>query len=248
MSKPSIDGGESSKSKRNRSSRCNYSFRERELVPSKPYCIKCAEDGIECTVCHRPLPVRLIEADICSACRKKQNLNCQQGMGGATNIVDITGDSIDDPLITMTNAKENVKEEIKTKLFEYNGIKWYLTLLLTMFKINREGEEITIIASFRGETETLLDEYEIDKQYNNQIDLIMRRLKDFIREGSGWTVKQVSGLELHLVSYKPVSASSYIITPKFIANKKAVTNIQNKDYKCFIWSILATLHPAGRHA
>ena len=89
----------------------------------------------------------------------------------------------------------------------------------------------------------LLDEFDIDEQCNNQIDLIMRRLKDFIREGSGWTVKQVNALELHLVSHKPISGSSYITTPMFIANKNAVINIQNKDNKCFVWSILAALHP-----
>ena len=142
----------------------------------------------------------------------------------------------------MTNVKEIAKEEIRAKLSEYNGIKWYLTLLVTMFKFNREGEEITISTSFRGETELLLDECGIDEQYNNQIYLIMRRLKDFMRESSGWAIKQVSALELHLVSYKPISGSSYEITPKFLANKNAVINIQNKDNKCFVWSILASLH------
>ena len=190
----------------------------------------------------------MVEASICSACRKKQHRNYQQGIGGAASIVNITGENIDDPLVTMTNAKEIVKEEIRAKLSEYNGIKWYLTLLMTMFKFNREGEEITISASFRGETEMLLDECDIDEQYNNQIDLIMRRLKDFIREGSGWAVKQVSALELHLVSYKPISGSSYVITPKFIANKNAVINIQNNDNKCFVWSILAALHPPSLNA
>ena len=72
----------------------------------------------------------------------------------------------------------------------------------------------------------------------------MRRLKDFIREGSGWAVKQVNALELHLVLHKPISGSSHVITPKFIASKNAVINIQNKDSKCFVWSILAPLHPA----
>ena len=43
MSKRNIEEGESSKPKRNRSSRCNYCFRERELVYFKPYCTKCAE-------------------------------------------------------------------------------------------------------------------------------------------------------------------------------------------------------------
>ena len=76
----------------------------------------------------------------------------------------------------------------------------------------------------------------------------MRRLKDFIREGIGWAVKQVNALELHLVSYKPISGSSNVITPKFIANKNAVINIQNKNNKCFVWSILAALHPACLNA
>ena len=173
---------------------------------------------------------------------KKQHRNYQQGMGGAASTVNITGENINDPLVTMTNAKE-IAKEIRAKLSVYNGIKWYLTLLVTMFKFNREEEEITISASFRGETEMLLDKCDIDEQYNNQIDLIMRRLKDFIHEGSGWAVKQVSALELYLVTYKPISGSSYVITPKFIANKNAVINIQNKDNKYFVWSILAALHP-----
>ena len=76
----------------------------------------------------------------------------------------------------------------------------------------------------------------------------MRRLKDFIRDGSGWTVRQVDNLELHFVSYKPIAGSSYIKTPKFIAGKNAVNNIQNEDNKCFMWSILAALHPVNQNA
>ena len=210
MSKRNTEQGESSKAKRRRSSRCNYCFRERELVDFKPYCVKCAEGAIECTVCHRPLPDHLVEESICNACRKKQSRHYQRGLGDAASIVDITGDNIDDPLLTLTNAKENAKEEIKNKLHKFKGIKWFMALIVTLFKLNREGEEITTIASFRGETDTLLDEYDIGEQYNNQIDLIIRRLKDFIRDGSGWTVRQVDNLELHFVSYKPIAGSSYI--------------------------------------
>ena len=154
--------------------RCNYCFRERELVSFKPYCAKCVEDAMECTVCHRPLPVRLVEAGICNSCRKKWHRNYQKGLGGAASIIDITGDNIDDPLISMTNAKETAKEDIKTKLSEFNSVKWFISFLVIMQKLNREGKEITTAASFREETETLLDEIDLDEQYNNQIDLIMR--------------------------------------------------------------------------
>ena len=61
--------------------------------------------------------------------------------------------------------------------------------------------------------------------------------------GSGWYFEEVSSLEIHIVDYKPIKGSSYIPLPDFIMKKKSITNIQNKDNKCFLWSILRYLHP-----
>ena len=36
--------------------------------------------------------------------------------------------------------------------------------------------------------------------------------------------------------------SAYIELPKWIKNKKAVTNLQNTDEECFKWAVIATLH------
>ena len=38
-------------------------------------------------------------------------------------------------------------------------------------------------------------------------------------------------------------ASSYLPLPKELKAKQGCLNIQNNDEKCFIWSILASLHP-----
>ena len=51
-------------------------------------------------------------------------------------------------------------------------------------------------------------------------------------------------MQLHIVTYEPLSGSSYIPTPLEIQKSKAVLNIQNDDNKCIVWSILAHLHPA----
>lgn len=40
-----------------------------------------------------------------------------------------------------------------------------------------------------------------------------------------------------------MNGSSYIPLPDFIFKKKAITNIQNKDEKSFLWSVLRYLHP-----
>ena len=55
--------------------------------------------------------------------------------------------------------------------------------------------------------------------------------------GSGFTITNIIFLEIHRKS-DTLQASSYIDLPKEIKLKKAVVNIQNKDNKCFLCSVL----------
>ncbi len=61
--------------------------------------------------------------------------------------------------------------------------------------------------------------------------------------GSGFAITKTIFLDIHIFKSDPLQASSYIDLPKKIKLKKAVVNIQNKDNKCFLWSVLAHLHP-----
>jgi hypothetical protein len=70
-------------SKRPKRTKCNYCFKERELVEGKPYCTICARDAVECRVCVRPLRAELIVDGVCRACRKKEQPNFRTGLGGA---------------------------------------------------------------------------------------------------------------------------------------------------------------------
>ena len=47
-----------------------------------------------------------------------------------------------------------------------------------------------------------------------------------------------------IIHYDPLRASSYLPLPKFVMDRKAVLNIKNKDDRCFMWSILASLYPS----
>ena len=60
--------------------------------------------------------------------------------------------------------------------------------------------------------------------------------------GSGFTITKIIFFDIHILKSDPLQAS-YIDWPKEIKLKKAVVNIQNKDNKCFLWSVLAHLHP-----
>ena len=49
-----------------------------------------------------------------------------------------------------------------------------------------------------------------------------------------------------LVKYDAMRASSYLPLPKQLNGKRGCLNLQNNDEKCFLWSILASLHPVQR--
>ncbi|GBO13510.1 hypothetical protein AVEN_265542-1 [Araneus ventricosus] len=55
-------------------------------------------------------------------------------------------------------------------------------------------------------------------------------------------------MELKTTTHHPLAPSSYIPLPSKLAAKKAVVNIKNTDQKCFIWSVLAALHPVRQNA
>ena len=80
------------------------------------------------------------------------------------------------------------------------------------------------------------------------IKAILEGIANYQRKGSGWYFKEVVSLEIHVAEYKRVKGSSYIPLPDFIMRKKAIINIENKDNKCFLWSVLRYLHPKEKHS
>ena len=63
------------------------------------------------------------------------------------------------------------------------------------------------------------------------------------RQGSGWYLSKIIHIEVHTATLLPLAASSYIELPKKVKRTEAVINIKNEDNMCFIWSVLAHLHP-----
>ena len=96
---------------------------------------------------------------------------------------------------------------------------------------------------FNTETCNNLESTDVKVILSQMIKEILEKIGIFQMNGSGWYFKEVSSLEIHIVDYKPIKGSSYIPLPDFIMNKKSIINIQNKDKKCFRWSILRYLHP-----
>ena len=80
------------------------------------------------------------------------------------------------------------------------------------------------------------------------IKYIKNSIMKLTEQDSGWYFEEVIRLEIHTVDYKPMKGESYIPLPDFIMRKKAIINMENKDDKCFLWSVLRYLHPVQKNA
>ena len=72
-------------------------------------------------------------------------------------------------------------------------------------------------------------------------DNLIHQIDSFEQNGSGWVVQNLVYLDLYVGQYDSLRASSYLKMPnKF---QKGFINVENKDNKCFLWSVLAHLYP-----
>ena len=73
-------------------------------------------------------------------------------------------------------------------------------------------------------------------------------MTNFQRRGSGWRFHNVIYVELSVNKYAPLAGSSYIPIPKFLKEKKAIVNVQNKnDNECFKWAITSCVYLTNDH-
>ena len=94
----------------------------------------------------------------------------------------------------------------------------------------------------------VLEGTDISELYDEMADEIEEEIRKVNEsEGSGWTLVEVIKLVLHTTKWEPLYGSSYIPLDPYLANKKAIINMQNEDDKCFMWCVLRALYPKNDH-
>ena len=101
-------------------------------------------------------------------------------------------------------------------------------------------------AAFRTSPQTLCSMDDDADFVEMQRDLASQ-LDRFTNQGSGWSLDSVSSFIVNISLYRPLSpGSSYIESPVFIKNKRAVVNVENNnDNECFKWAVLSALYPSS---
>ena len=139
----------------------------------------------------------------------------------------------------------NYAKPALTNIFNSNrNIKTILYLYVFMTQGEREVE----FAFHSKGLKLILMETDENEIYDEMVEEIleeMRKAQDAV--GSGWRFVRVIKLVLHTTKWEPLNGSSYIPLDPYLANKKALINMQNEDDKCFIWSVLRALYPKDNH-
>ena len=58
----------------------------------------------------------------------------------------------------------------------------------------------------------------------------------WVDEGSGWIVESIESQYINILTYRPLSGSSYMNLPVELRSpRKGLINNKNKDQKCYLW-------------
>ena len=77
---------------------------------------------------------------------------------------------------------------------------------------------------------------------------ILESFASFLINGSGWTLKNVIGLNITYSRLRLLRGSSHISLPEKILRKKALINMENEDDGCFKWAVTRALNLVGKHS
>ena len=145
---------------------------------------------------------------------------------------------------------EYAKPAILNIFSSNRNIKTILYLHCLMERIATIGDnEIKEFAFHSKDLKLVLEGTDESELYNEMKDEIEEEIQKVQNaEGSGWQFLKVIKLVLHTTKWEPIYGSSYIPLDPYLANKKAIINIQNEDDKCFMWCVLRALYPKNKNA
>ena len=141
-----------------------------------------------------------------------------------------------------TRYNNKILKEMATiyaRLINQYKFKYQIIFSASFYEINEEdhrSDEIEIFINLKinnNLTETDIDNIDVKSQLEHQIQV--QETKE-----SGWIFDKINSMKIRFYKTEELNGSSYVKIP---LRSNALINIENNDKYCFIWSILASLHP-----
>ena len=128
---------------------------------------------------------------------------------------------------------------IYARLINQYKFKYHTLFPASFYKINEEDQRYNEIELYinlninHNLTESDIDNIDVRSQLEQQIQ--NQEMKE-----SGWIFDKIISMKISFYKTTELDGTSYVKIP---LRSNAILNIQNNDKYCFIWSILASLHP-----
>ena len=160
-----------------------------------------------------------------------------------------TQPQLKDQQVFFEETRSRLKAHLENVLKEKKGIKWNLMYHCTLSMTDPYRREVRTHQGYFRTPHPLITLYpqQLGEQLNAALETVEERMTIFAQAGSGWTLEQNQALVLEMVDYRPIGGTSYIELPKDVYDTKSIVNVKNKDQQCFMWSVLAALHPADHN-
>ena len=146
----------------------------------------------------------------------------------------------------LNSVKESIMSTVKQLFVEMkSGIKSQICLHIEFEKAIKDGD---VLATYFNSKQMLFDRDLSDHDIilQSAFDYIMKSIDNFHEKGSGWVIKNIKYADVHFARRKLTQGSCQVSLPTAIRNKYAVVNVDNKDDKCFMWAVLASLYPCAK--
>ena len=154
-------------------------------------------------------------------------------------------------LLVFKSSQNESGRILRERLNEMKALKVKLSYLgyFNKISVDKEGNERELVElkNFRSKFYEIFHQDEIGEALRSASADLINDIETFLENGSQWKFKKNKKLHVNVFRYKPIKGSSYIPLPPIIANKKACVNIKNNDAKCFLYSVIAQMHPQPNH-
>ncbi len=169
----------------------------------------------------------------------------------------VSGEGYMTPEDFLNSVREGVKEVV-------DGVvgpkKVYTVLKCVLVKYDlKTGSRI--FSDFNGHSRTHTVTAELGETYEEMREKMLESLAKYQKEGSGWQLYSVKGLDISVVRFNPLDGSGYSKLPPLIAKKNAIVNMKNEKCKkkcekcekclgsemCFKWAVTRALNPTDNH-
>jgi len=102
---------------------------------------------------------------------------------------------------------------------------------------------------FNSKTATITNDNQINKVIQSSIQHILKKIGQWLSEGSGWVIDSVDSHYFNIVKYKPMKGKSYIKLPPELQNSsKGLINIKSNDNECFRCCHIRHINPQEVHS